>query len=183
MFLTLVFPHDYMVEETELPSTDGGIKHLFFPGATQRGGTSGILIRVTPYANKEWIGTFARGYSSPAGVSGVFSCPSPKSLCVVSAGQGYIVQVDSPDNWDMVQASPITDVRIIFDQGLIIFANFTEIYAYGMEGLLWTTQRLCSDELKIKSISSDIIYGTGWDALTNAMTDFRISVYSGRLLS
>jgi hypothetical protein len=178
--LDLAFPHQYEVEpEASLPPAPGKIRQFYYPGGIERGGGGGLVVKIIPQHGLTWIGTFASGYRSPTAVTGVFSCPDGHSLCVVSAGAGYIVRADDPQSWEEVRAHPITDVRAIPEAQLLVFADFTALSAYGSEGLAWTTDDLSWDGLEITEVSPDFIRGLAWDAPQGQQVEFCIDVGTG----
>lgn len=153
------FPHAYAIEQlTELPSA--APKRYFYPGASGLGGHDGLLVKVRPVDGEAWLGTFAFGHSSPRGISGIFSTPDPQRICVVSRGAGYLVNIALPTDWELVSADPIMDARPILAQGIIVFADWTDLVAYGADGMKWRTNRLACDGLTITEVTENHIKGT-----------------------
>jgi hypothetical protein len=52
---------------------------------------------------------------------------------------------------------------------LLVFCDFIRLAAYGSNGLVWRSPRVCWDELKITNVTSETIEGTGYDP-TNSLT-------------
>lgn len=176
----LSFPHRYDVELIEeIPSSLKSINHIYFPGIAGKGGRDGLLVKLNPRQGLPWIGTFAFGYNSPKALTGIFSCPSELSLCVVSAGQGYIFKVEDPYSWSEVKSYPIVDVRLIVERELLVFIDFTTITAYGSDNMVWTTPRLSWDGLKITDVTSDYIKGLAWDSLNEQEVEFLVDIKTG----
>jgi hypothetical protein len=69
------------------------------------------------------------------------------------------VSAATPTAWESVDATPIIDVRLTHPQGIIVFANFTELVACGSTGLKWRTKRLTWDSLKITEATDKFIKG------------------------
>jgi hypothetical protein len=153
---------------------------MYFPGASETGGRDGLLVAVIPTAAPPWIGVFAGGYASSSVLSGVFSCPDGRSLCVVSSGRGYIVRVDDPEIWMELRSFPITDVRAISEGDLLVFADFTTLAAYGQLGLVWVTEQLSWDGLKLTEVTPELIRGTAWDSPRDREVEFVVDVRTGR---
>lgn len=82
------------------------------------------------------------GDVAPNGKTGLYSWPHDATLCVVARGAGYLVRVDDPLDWQLVVARPVIDVRPIPSRRIVVFANYTELIAYGASGVAWTTKRL-----------------------------------------
>lgn len=171
------FPHLYECDRlTESPST--GIPHYYYPGASRQGGHDGLLLELRPEAGEPWLGTFAFGDVTPKGVSGVFTTPDPDQVCVVSRGEGYLVSVSTPTNWKAVLAAPIIDVRSIPARGIIVFADYTTIAAYGQGGLYWKTLRLSWDGLRITEVTDSSIKGEFFDP-SGSMETFVVDLATG----
>lgn len=173
------FPHQYTIEELqELPSGLTKVKHIYFPTGSEKGGRDGFLIKINPRLGDPWLGTFAFG-SFPKAITGIYSCPDEKLMCVISAGEGYIIRTDNPAIWEEIKVCPILDVRLIALRRLLIFADFTSISAYGSEGLEWTTDRLSWDGLRLAEVTPDYIKGFGWDAPREREVEFLVNVETG----
>lgn len=136
------------------------------------------LVHGTPSGGASWLGMFAFGKLGK-GTSGVLAMPDPEQLCVVSRGAGYLVPVRDPSAWEAVQALPVTDVRAVPSAGIVVFADFTELMAYGAEGLRWRTQRLSWDGFKIVQVTERSIIGEYWDMRTEAMQTFEVDLATG----
>ncbi len=176
--IDLTFPHRYEIEpEPELPSMPGKTKQMHYPGATEKGG-GGIAVRITPVEGPSWIGTFASG-NYPKTLSGIFSCPDERSICVVSSGQAYIVRTDAPYLWEEVSLFPILGAYPIPQGNILVFADFTELTAYGAEGIAWVTPRLSWDGLKITEMTADYIKGFAWDSPQQREVEFLVEVRTG----
>lgn len=173
------FPHEYEAEQlSELPS-QSSVPHYYYPGASLAGGRDGLGVEVHPSVGQPWQGTFAFGQITPRGISGIFTTPEAKRVCVVSRGEGYFIDVENPIAWEPVRATPIVDVRPIKAQGIIVFANFTELVAYGDVGIKWRTRRLGYDGLRIVEATDDVIRGEFWDLATEAPAEFVVDLATG----
>ena len=172
------FAHSYECERlNETPRTAPA--HYYFPGASTKGGRDGILVEVRPERGQAWLGTFAFGQVTPKGVSGIFTTPDPQRLCVVSSGEGYLVSANTPTEWEAIRATPILDVRSIRAQGIIVFADYTTLVAYGQTGMKWKTKRLTWDSLKITEVTDAFIKGEFWDIRSEATASFVVDLATG----
>lgn len=179
----LDFPHAYDLEECrELPPAVSTVKHFYFPGGSEIGGQDGLLLRIRPHEGNSWLGTFAFG-SFRNGVTGVYTCPDSESLCVISAGEGYVVNVHKPSMWVETKVYPVIDVRILRDESLLVFSDFTHMAAYGPNGHIWTTPQLSSDGLEILEVTKQYIAGRAWDAPNQRNVEFRVDLKTGEPLS
>jgi hypothetical protein len=174
-----VFPRSYEVREVgEFPGT--GIftePVIYFPPPQTRPEHVGWWLWVSPSNSASWIGVFAFGYSSPLTFSRVIATPHPKRVCVIAKGGGYVVEVDKPAVWEKIPLIPVLDVRAIPERQMLVFADFTNLAAYGPDGLVWRSPRVCWDELKILSVTQDTIEGAG-----DGESRFAVDVRTGRSL-
>ncbi len=180
MRVDLSFPHEYEVEVLdELPGAPGGPKQLYFPGSTKSGGRDGILVKVSPGEGPSWIGTFASG-GLRNGLTAIFSCPDRRSVCVVAAGNGYMVRADNPSLWKKLPSIPVLDARSIPDRHVLVFADFTKLVAYAPQGLVWITESLSWDGITITEVTPDSITGMAWDAPTQRQVAFSVNLTTGK---
>lgn len=173
------FQHSYVIRElTEIPNRPS-IQRYYYPGASPTGGRDGILLEVQPAHGKPWIGVFAPSGISPKEVSGIFTTPDPHRVCVVTAGIGYLVSTDDPRIWEDVEVAPIRDVRPVPSHRILVFADFTDLVAYGDSGLKWRTNRLAWDDLTITEITDVAIRGEYWDPSIETTRGFSVNLETG----
>jgi len=182
----LAFPHSYEVEELgELPGTGKlAVPLIFFPPPKHRPEHDGLWLKVKAVDGRSWIGVFAFGDPSSSTFSRVISSPDSSRICVVAKGNAYIVKVDEPHIWEQIPVIPVTDVRLLQEERLLVFSDFIRLAAYGSSGLVWQSPRVCWDGLKIVSVTRETIEGTGDDP-TNSITHesrFMIDLKTGRSL-
>ena len=184
--IDLKFAHTYEVEELrDFPGTGKfPFPLLYFPPPKTRPEHEGVWLKVNPSTGAPWIGVFAFGYQSPPAISRVVSSPDPGRICVISRGGGYFVKADQPAVWEKIPLMPVLDVRSVSESKLIVFSGFTNLAAYGSDGLVWESPRICWDELKIVTVTSDTIEGTGCDpaSATNHESRFIVDLRTGRSL-
>lgn len=134
---------------------------------------------VRPNACSEWIGVFAAEYPSPPSISAVCSCPNRRSLCVISGGRGYLVNVNKPESSEDILCFPITGFRGILAAEMLIFSSFTSLAAYGPTGLLWRVPALCTDKLSILEADMKTITCSGLDAPNMQASVFQVETVTG----
>ncbi len=169
------FPHNYEIEElTEYPNTS---LPRYYPGGSQGSGHDGLILRVRPASGAAWWGTF--GLVGKGFVSGVFTTPDPNRFCIVASGDGFLVSAEDPTWWEEVRAIPVRGVWPVKAHGLLVFADFTELCAYGENGLKWRTKRLVLDGLKITEITEHAIRGEGDGIPPSETVEFCVDLLTG----
>ncbi|MGH9571774.1 MAG: hypothetical protein ACRD4F_19195 [Candidatus Angelobacter sp.] len=181
MRIDLQFDHNFEVQPSEsLPGLAGELQVFYFPGASQKKGKDGVLLKVIPREGKAWLGCFAFGYKSPNAITLVTSCPDHNQICVVASGAGYMVRAQAPDEWESIPAFPIVDTKALVDHGMLVFADFTKLCAYEAAGLKWVSPRLSSDGVKIKEAKGQDIKLVVWDASREAQGEVRVDLLTGK---
>jgi hypothetical protein len=178
--VALDFPHHYEVEIVESPGKLIGIgaAPVRIPDAGED--VDALTLRITPAQSTPWVGSFARGFAGDELGSGVYAWPDGESLAVVSAGYGYVLKpADQGKNWVRLQPNPITDVRVIAEQKLIVFTDFTHMYAYGAEKNMWKSERLSWDGITVTKVATNHIFGLAWDAMQDKEVEFAIDLRTG----
>jgi len=175
MIVRLDFPHDYDVEV--LPDA-GSERPVRIPATPEP--VDAVYTRITPRGGAApWVGAFARGFQSDDLVTGVYAWPDGLSVAVVSAGYGYVVKAAEPASWVRLQPMPITDVRVLPEHGLIIFTDFTHMFAYSADKNLWKSDRLSWDGITVTQVATNHIFGVAWDAMQDKEVEFAIDVRNG----
>lgn len=181
--INLSFPHAYDVEVlSEIPSGGGTGGCLYFPRMGRSSGHGGIILRVTPHAREfaPWVGVFSSGDSSRSDrFSGVFSCPSENTLCVVAGGRGYFCTAAAPLQYQEVPVIPVTDLRAIPAQSLLVFSSFTSVMGWGGNGMVWKSSRLSLDGLEITGVDDDYVSGRARLPVGFEGVDFKLSLKTG----
>ena len=94
------------------------------------------------------------------------------------------MKADEPENWEQIPVIPVLDVGQIPEERLLVFSDFIRLAAYGCNGLVWQSPRVCWDGPKIVSVTRETIEGTGYDP-TNSITHesrFAVALKTGRSL-
>ncbi|HUR36327.1 MAG TPA: hypothetical protein VM009_00825 [Terriglobales bacterium] len=173
--IELAFPHQYEVEVLPAAVNERPVR---IPASPEE--VDSIVVKIKPADAPAWVGSFARGFATDDLISGVYAWPDGQSLAVVAAGYGYVLKAsDLGKNWVRLQPMPITDVRTMAEQKLILFADFTHIYAYGAERSAWKSERLSWDGVTITEVATNHVFGMAWDAMQDKEVDFVIDVRTG----
>ncbi|SRR5579871_591619 len=179
------FPRNYEVRVLEAAPPVHPIEKMYhYPVELEEGDRSGVYLRVVPQSDSKtgpaWTGFFALGFDSDQVVSEICSTPDPDSFCTVVGGYAYMVKADNPAQWTRVEQRPVVDLRVLSQQGLLLFAGFTTITAVGSSGIAWTTERLSWEGLTITDIKGDKLMGHGWDALADKEVPFEVDLKTGK---
>ena len=181
----MTYPHSYEIEELrEIPGTGSlDFPVFYFPRPRNRPEHDGLWLKIRAENSNSWVGVFAFGHGSPPAFSRLVSSPDPNKVCVVSRGAAYVVKADDPNSWEQIPTAPVLDIRAAPEHGFLIFADHTRLAAYGRDGLVWRSPRVCWDELKIVSVTPDRIDGVGSDPTNlDAPRPFAVDVRTGRSL-
>lgn len=184
------FSHDYEVEETEyVPAGDAGLidlvgpapKPRFFPANIESDleRLTAVVLRIKPDNAAAWPGVFACGFDSPFVVDAVFSTPDPEKVCIIAGGYSYIFSTENPRMWDRLPVVPVVHAHPVPESDMLVFGDFTRLAAYGSTGLLWVTERLTWDGIKISGIADGVVRGYGWDATTGRDLEFAVNLSTG----
>jgi hypothetical protein len=175
------FPRNYEVRMVEAAPPVHPIEKLYhYPAELEEGDRSGAYLRVTPQIGPAWVGFFALGFDSDQVVSSICSTPDPERFCVVVGGYAYLVKAADPADWLRVEQRPVVDLRVLPQQGLLLFGGFTSITAVGSAGIEWTTERLSWEGLTLTEIDADKLLGHGWDALADKEVPFEVDLKTGK---
>ena len=133
---------------------------MYFPPARSHD-CDGVLLRVNPDGELSWRGLFA---AQPSGryKTGVYSCPDANALCVVSNGAAYVLDVTDPGGYEEIPISPVVDVVPDRDAGLLIFASYTDVVAWGSSGKRWLAERVSFDGIRDLRTNGGLLHGVAW---------------------
>jgi hypothetical protein len=118
-----------------------------------------LRVRVLSEFAPGWVGRFLPGPTDYK-LSGLFALPSRVHLCVIANGEGYVVPINSPTEWEPVSVGPVIDVCRVRDRPIVVFADFQNLAAYGPQGLLWKVENLSLEDIVIRSAEPQAISGT-----------------------
>ncbi len=174
--IDLAFPHHY---DAELPTVlvPAKVKRYYFPDGLDPDEYEGFLVKVTPYDNLPWVGDFDSAFAT---ITGIYSCPDEHTLCVVSGGIGFIIQVNNPQVWEEIPFSPIISVHPLTKVQKIVFIGFRDIAAYGSEGFLWYISNPAWDGIKISDVTHNEIEITVWNHYQQREVSLAIDITTGK---
>jgi hypothetical protein len=165
-----------------MPGTGhSSVQVVYFPRPKSRPEHDGSWLKVHAGSGRSWLGVFAFGYASPPAFSGVVSSPDPDRFCIVSRGCVHC-EGGRSRKLGTGSGSPVLDVRQITERGLLLFSDFTRLAAFGSGGLVWRSQRVCWDELKITEVTRDRVEGVGSDPTNFGKSRFAVDIATSRSL-
>jgi hypothetical protein len=176
----LALPHEYEVTTgLDLPSGDQGVRLMEYSPPHDAVGRASCLVGVDVPDSGRWIGRFVGDYEEPPAISVVVSTADPRRVCVVCSGRGYIVDTRSPDQFDVVSCFPVCTVKSVADRGIVLFANFTDLVAYGSTGVTWEVRGIVSDELNVIEVRDDVAVIDGFDAPSHQTVRLAVDLQNG----
>lgn len=137
-----------------------------------------IVIRFNPNNNSSWIGVFDG--PDDEYLSGVFPTPHADKACIVAKGEGFIVNINKPEEFSVVPILPILNVYPNENNKTLVFVSFTDVAVLGAEGMIWKARVAC-DGIEITEISKNIITGKAWDSTISSFVSFEINLDTGNL--
>ncbi len=171
------FAEDYRLSAVTVGADEEAI---YFPGASRHEGRDGLAILVEAVDALTWIGVFA---PSPAPVVGrpayCSSHPDGSTFGVVNKGDGYVVDVRSPQLWSRIPVPALTEVVVSVESRMVVYVGLTDMCAYGANGLRWCRRSLSWDGIRIQSAADGAISGSYWDAPADSWLPFSVDIASG----
>jgi hypothetical protein len=155
-------------------------RQYIYPAAVDEVERGALELMVRPEAGESFLATCALGFASPTVPTGVWSCPDPALLCAVAGGYAYMIDTRAPERFQQIGYRPVTEVRPLVEVGLLVFANFHSIEAWGAGGRLWQTARLSWEGVRLGEASAAELKGWGWDMRTDRELPFTIDLATGQ---
>jgi hypothetical protein len=146
-------------------------------GIAMQTSTKDVVLEVEPADLELWAGRF---WGGAEGLDGVFATPHADVLCVVVQGQGYWLPVRDPTAFEVIRSTPIKHVLPSPDLGVLIFASYTRLSAYGAHGFMWITEDLSWDGLKNLEVTGSFVRGTAWDSPAGRDKPFSVHIATGK---
>lgn len=118
----------------------------------------------------EWVGVFGGGINS----SSVVTCSSetPHAF-VVSAGQGYFVDINSRTVILKTRSNQIASALFVPRSNSVVACDWTNIYILGLDGSIWDSGRVSYDGIGFTGISEGQVTGRVND-LSDDGVEFRL---------
>jgi hypothetical protein len=138
-------------------------------------------VQFFPERASPWVGMFAKGCPSTGIKTGVF-CLAGSDVCyIISAGSGYALKVETPEDYTDISLFPITNSQLTPEGEIIILSDFTKIAAYSADGLLWTTPDISWDGIIVNKLTSNEVDASVWNAVTDQWVPISIAIKTGEI--
>lgn len=134
---------------------------------------------VKPATGGEFLATCARGFADASLPSGIWSCPRPQEICLVSGGYACVVDTAAPEQALLVPQRPVTEVLVSVEAGLLLFAGFHTVVAYGAGGVAWQTKKLTWEGMTGLRVEGATLHGVGWDMMADKEVPFVVDLKTG----
>ncbi len=173
------FPHTWSVRRLSTRPMILPRLHVVYPGEVEEVEIGALELMISPKDGETFLATCALGFAAATIPTGIWSCPHPDWLCAIAGGYAYMINTQNPREWQQVEYRPVVEVRPVPDAGLLVFASFHTLLAYGVDGLRWKTQRLTSEGLRLGEVANGRLQGWGWDMLTDREYAFSVDLANG----
>ena len=77
-------------------------------------------------------------------------------------GGGVVVRADDPTQTYEIDVFPVTATFVAAGRGVVLFADYTNLSAYGTDGLIWGSRRLALDDLRVEDVEGDALRVAGF---------------------
>jgi hypothetical protein len=138
-----------------------------------------LQVLVKPAAGGVYLLTCALGFVDPSMPSGVFACPDPEELCVVSGGYAYLAPVSAPERCTQIGLKPVVAVHPAEAAGLLLFVGFQTIVAWGRGAIAWESARLSWEGVRVTEVGAETVKGFGWELMTDREVEFVLDLTTG----
>jgi hypothetical protein len=153
--------------------------HVVYPAVVDEVEIGALEIMVTPQGGEPFLATCALGFAAKTIPTGVWSCPHPDWLCAIAGGYAYLMNTRDPSQWEQVEYRPVVEVLSLVDSGLLVFASFHTLLAFGVDGKAWKTSRLTSEGLRLEGVRDGRLHGWGWDMQSDREFAFSVDLETG----
>jgi len=139
-----------------------------------------LQLLVHPAAGGTFLATCALGFKSPNMPSGLFACPNPGEVCAVAGGYAYLIDTAHPERCTLLSLRPVVELRVLPAHGLLLFAGFHHLVAWGAGGFAWESARLSWEGLHLAETDGDTLHGSGWNMPADKDIPFTLNLLTGK---
>jgi len=117
-------------------------------------------VEFTDNSYNSWCGIFGHGVET--GHSSV-AINSVDQSFVISQGQGYLIDINSRKLLHLTKNDWLISVISVPNCDVFVACTDTKIYAYSSKGLLWVSERVSFDGIKLNSSDDHKVKGKVWN--------------------
>lgn len=178
--LDSTFPHGWKAEILTARPLILPARQFVYPALVEEVERGALEIMIRPLLGAgPFLATCALGFAGDNVPSGIWACPDPAWICAVAGGYAYLIDTSDPERWEQVEYRPVTNVTVVAEHALLVFAGFQSLLAWGRSGKVWETGRLSWDGLRITAIQGETLLGLGWDMTTDRELEFNVNLKTG----
>ena len=180
LVLDFTFPHDWKAEVLAARPLILPARPFVYPAQVEEVERGALEIMVRPSGGAgSFLATCALGFAGDNVPSGLWACPDPAWICAVAGGYAYLIDTRDPTRWEQLTYRPVTNVTVVPEPALLVFAGFHSLLAWGRSGKVWETGRLSWDGLRITGVRGETLLGLGWDMTTDRELEFQVNLKTG----
>jgi hypothetical protein len=154
-------------------------RQFVYPAQVEEVERGALEIMIRPPTFLPFLATCALGFAGTEVPTGVWACPDPAWICAVAGGYAYLIDTREPTRWEQVEYRPVTEVRALAEQELLVFSSFHSLLAWGLGGKAWQTGRLSWDGVRITEVRGETLLGLGWEMRTDRELEFEVNLKTG----
>jgi hypothetical protein len=154
-------------------------RQFVYPAQVEEVERGALEVMIRPAAERPFLATCALGFAGSGVPTGVWTCPHPSWICIAAGGYAYLIDTMKPGRWEQVEYRPVTEIRALAQQELLLFCGFHSLLAWGREGKAWQTGRLSWDGVRITAVREATLFGLGWEMKTDRELEFKVNLQTG----
>jgi hypothetical protein len=180
LVLDFTFAHEWKAEVLTARPLILPARQFVYPAQVEEIERGALEMMIRPASGAgPFLATCGLGFAGDTVPSGIWSCPDPAWICAVAGGYAYLIDTRDPARWEQVAYRPVTNVTVVPEPALLVFAGFHSLLAWGSSGKVWETGRLSWDGLRIVAVREETLLGTGWDMITDREFEFHVNLKTG----
>lgn len=176
----LTFPHAWQAEILPARPLILPPRHFTYPREVEEVERGALEVLIRPGSGAQpFLATCALGFRDSAVPTGLWSCPKPEEICVVSGGYAYLIDTAAPGRFNFIPYRPVLQVLPACKAGLVLFVGHRGILAWSALGEAWQSEKLSDQGITVAAIEGCVLRGLGWNMITDKETPFALDLKSG----
>lgn len=139
--------------------------------------SEGFVVRFLPDTECSWVGNFQPGMTN---LRKVISHPDRKRLIVISGGEAYVIDPNTPNTWTHFGGA-INFVQSVADLDAILFGNGLWFELLGAKSMMWQTRRISWDGMRDLEREGLTLTGRAW-CFNDTWSDFTVDLAEGTVI-